>query len=83
MTRLADAVHRAAADAVAQSAASWILGKVTATHTDGTVDISTATGPITSVRRLKAYSSPAVNDLVVVLTNPNGNWVVIGALASS
>jgi hypothetical protein len=83
MTRLADAIHKAAADAVAQSAASWILAKVTATHTDGTVDITTGTGPLTNVRRLKAYASPAVNDVVVVLTNPNGNWVVIGALASS
>jgi hypothetical protein len=47
------------------------------------VDITTATGALASVRRLKSYSAPAVNDVVAVLLNPNGNWLVIGALATS
>lgn len=83
MSRLIDAVHKAATDAVAQSATAWVLASVTATHTDGTVDIRTATGTLSSIRRIKAYSSPAVNDVVVVLTSPNGNWIVLGALATS
>jgi hypothetical protein len=83
MTRLADAAQSAVETAVQQLAATWCLATVTAAHTDGTVDITTATGPLASVRRLKAYSSPAVNDVVVVLTHPNGNWVVLGALATS
>lgn len=83
MTRTVRAVQIAAEHAVTQTATSWLLATVTATHTDGTVDITTATGPIASVRRLKAYSSPTVSDVVVVLTSPNGNWVVVGALATS
>lgn len=83
MSRLVEAAQRAAQAAVTQSAASWLLATVTATHTDGTVDIATATGAVTSVRRIKAYSAPAVNDVVVVLTHPDGNWIVLGALATS
>jgi hypothetical protein len=82
MTRLVDAVQRSAETAVQQLAADWCLATVTATHVDGTADIATATGPLTSVRRLQSYSSPAVNDVVVVLTHPNGNWVILGALAT-
>jgi hypothetical protein len=81
--RLADAVQRAATRAVVQEGAGWRMAKVTATYTDGTVDISTAIGPVPKVRRLKAYASPAVNDLVIVISNSDGNWVVIGALATS
>lgn len=58
-----------------------MLATVTATHTDGTVDISTARGPVVSVRRMKSYSSPAVDDVVKVSRNADGNWVVDGALA--
>lgn len=82
-TALVDAVQRAAERAVTQGAANWLLATVTATHTNGTLDITTATGPVPNVRRMKAYSSPAVNDVVVVLTHPNGNWVILGALAAS
>jgi hypothetical protein len=46
-----------------------------------TVNIATAVGPVASVRRLKSYSAPAVNDVVKVSRNPDGNWVVDGALA--
>jgi hypothetical protein len=81
--RLADAVKHAASRAVTQEAAGWRLATVTATHTDGTVDIATAHGSVASVRRLKSYTSPAVNDHVVVMTNSDGNWVVVGALATS
>lgn len=83
MKRLVEAVQRAAETAVTQGSTSWLLASVTATHTDGTVDVTTSTGPVASVRRLKSYTAPAINDVVVVLTNPNGNWVVVGALASS
>lgn len=81
--RLADAVQRAAERTVTQNAAGWRLATVTATYTDGTLDISTAHGPVAKVRRLKAYASPAVNDHVMVATNADGNWLVIGALATS
>lgn len=81
--RAREAVQRAAQRAVTQGAASWQLATVTATHTDGTVDITTAHGPLLGVRRGKHYTSSAVNDVVIVLTNPNGNWVVLDALATS
>ncbi|MFJ4845120.1 hypothetical protein [Streptomyces sp. NPDC088733] len=82
-TRTADAFTRVAQKSVQQDTASWRLATVTATYTDGTIDISTAHGPVAKVRRMKSYTSPAVNDLVVVLTNADGNWVVVGALATS
>jgi len=78
---LVDAVQRAAERAVTQRAAAWLLASVTATYGDGTVDISTATGPVAKVRRLKSYSAPAVNDVVMVTRNSDGNWLVVGALA--
>ncbi|MFE0326327.1 hypothetical protein ACFW08_05860 [Streptomyces sp. NPDC058960] len=78
---LADAVQRAARRAVEQRAPAWFLASVTAVNANGTVDISTARGPVTQVRRLKAYSSPAVNDVVKVSRNADGNWIVDGALA--
>jgi hypothetical protein len=81
--RLADAVQRVASRTVTQEGAGWRLANVTAVYTDGTVDITTAHGPVSKVRRLKAYSAPAVNDHVVVLMNPDGNWVILGALATS
>lgn len=81
--RARDAVQRAAQRAVTQGAASWLLASVTATYTDGTVDVLTARGPVLGVRRGRHYTSPAVSDVVIVLTNPDGNWVVLDALATS
>ncbi|MGW2950778.1 hypothetical protein [Streptomyces eurythermus] len=78
---LVDAVQRAAQRAVEQQAAAWFLAKVTAVNGDGTVDLSTARGPVAGVRRLKSYSAPAVNDVVKVSRNADGNWLVDGALA--
>ncbi|MEU3730000.1 hypothetical protein AB0E81_11405 [Streptomyces sp. NPDC033538] len=78
---LVDAVQRAANRAVEQRAASWILASVTVVNADGTVDLSTARGPVPGVRRLKSYSAPAVNDVVKVSRNSDGNWIVDGALA--
>ncbi|MFJ8808502.1 hypothetical protein [Streptomyces sp. NPDC102490] len=66
---------------IEQQASRWVLASVTATHTDGTVDISTPRGPVTYVRRLKSYASPAVGDVVKVDINSAGNWIVVGALA--
>ncbi len=78
---LAEAVRRAALAAVEQRAAAWFLARVTAVNGDGTVDIGTARGPVPGVRRLKSYSAPAVDDVVKVSRNSDGNWVVDGALA--
>jgi hypothetical protein len=78
---LADAVQRAALRAVEQRAAAWFLAKVTVVNADGTVNISTARGPVAGVRRMKSYSAPAVNDIVKVSRNADGNWIVDGALA--
>jgi hypothetical protein len=77
---LIDAVQRAAQRAVEQRAASWFLAKVTVVNANGTVDVSTARGPVAGVRRLKSYSAPAVNDVVKVSRNADGNWIVDGAL---
>lgn len=79
--RLADAVQRAAERAVEQRASSWILATVTVVNTGGTVDISTARGPVAAVRRMASYSAPVVGDVVKVSRNADGNWVVDGALA--
>lgn len=76
-----DAVQRLVLETVAQRSASWGLAKVTAVNGDGTVDISTAQGPVAGVRRLKSYSAPAVNDVVKYSRNADGNWIVDGALA--
>jgi hypothetical protein len=81
--RLVTAVQSAARRAVTQGAAGWMLATVTATYTDGTVDVATALGPVERVRRMKSYTAPAVNDRVRVDYNPDGNWVVVGALATS
>ncbi|MFI6444709.1 hypothetical protein [Kitasatospora sp. NPDC050543] len=80
MSDLAEAIQRASESAVLQLGTTWILATVTATGT-GVVSISTATGTVANVRRLKAYSSPTVGETVVVTRNADGNWVVLGALA--
>ncbi|WP_282203897.1 hypothetical protein [Kitasatospora fiedleri] len=59
---------------------SWQLATVSAVGT-GTVDLTASTGPVSAVRRLKGYSSPAVGETVLVLTSAAGNWIVVGALA--
>ncbi|MEV7425162.1 hypothetical protein [Streptomyces sp. NPDC091212] len=79
---LQEAVRAAAARAVTENSPAWMVASVTAVGADGTVDVTTARGPMAKVRRLKSYSAPAVSDVVVILTNPIGNWVVLGALAS-
>lgn len=80
---LAEAVQAAATSAVAQRAAAWKLATVTAVNTGGTLDIKTALGPIAGVRRLKGYTSPAVGNVVMVVSNADGNWIVVDALATS
>jgi hypothetical protein len=79
--QLIDAVQRLVVETIRQRTASWGLAKVTVVNSDGTVDISTASGPMAGVRRLKSYSAPAVNDVVKYSRNADGNWVVDGALA--
>ncbi len=80
-SRLVDAIQRVVNRSIEQQASRWVLASVTATHIDGTVDISTPRGPVLTVRRLKSYASPAVGDVVKVDINSAGNWVVVGALA--
>ncbi|MYX02252.1 hypothetical protein SAMN02745831_00384 [Streptomyces sp. PgraA7] len=80
-TRLTEAIQSAAERAVTQLGSSWLMATVTAANAGGTVDVTTARGPVAGIRRLKSYASPVVGDVVVVLTNANGNWVVVGALA--
>lgn len=79
--QLRDTIQRLVALTVEQRAASWGLATVTAVGADGTVDIATARGPMGGVRRLQSYSAPAVGDVVKFSRNPDGNWVVDGALA--
>lgn len=81
--RRSEAVQRAAERAVVQGSPAVMMASVTGTHADGTVDITTALGPIASVRRLKHYTSPAINDVVLVIHDPSGNWFVVDALATS
>lgn len=78
--KLVDAVQRAAHDAVVQSGAAWIMATVGAVYGDGTVDMYTATGPVWGVRRLR-HVSVSVGDHVMVATNADGNWLVVGATA--
>jgi hypothetical protein len=78
---LVEAVQRAAQRAVEQRASAWMLATVTAVNSDGTVDISTARGPVAAVRRMKSYSAPAVGEVVKVSRNADGNWIVDGACA--
>lgn len=80
--RLADAVSRSATNAVTQQAAAWLIATVTAVNSGGTVDITTATGPVTDVRRLRSYAAPVVGDVVRVDRKPDGNWLVTGALSA-
>jgi hypothetical protein len=79
--QIIDAVQRLVTATVDQRAASWGLATVTAVNSNGTVDITTPRGPVASVRRLKSYSAPVVNDVVKVSRNSDGNWIVDGALA--
>jgi hypothetical protein len=81
MTRLADAIQRAAETAVVQNSAGWMLAVVDTVHLDGTADVDTARGPVLSVRYLRGWN-PAPGDHVMVATNPSGNWLIVGALAT-
>ncbi|MEU8840237.1 hypothetical protein AB0D97_14050 [Streptomyces roseus] len=80
MTRLAEAIQRAAHDAVVQLSAAWLVATVTAVNGDGTLNITTAAGPVPSVRRLR-HCVASVGDNVMVAVNSDGNWVVVGAMA--
>ncbi|MFD7776655.1 hypothetical protein [Streptomyces sp. NPDC059753] len=81
--RLADAVQRTAQRTVTQGSAAWLLATVTASYSDGTCDITTATGPVSRVRRLRSYASPQVGDRVKVARSPSGNWIVEDATAKA
>ncbi|MYW28312.1 hypothetical protein GT040_03255 [Streptomyces sp. SID2119] len=65
-----------------QEACGWLIATVTAVNSGGTVDIATSRGPVEAVRRLKSYAAPAVGDRVKVDFKPDGNWIVVDALAT-
>jgi hypothetical protein len=44
---------------------------------EGTVDLTTPTGTVTSIRHARAYS-PRSGDTIAYLADPNGNWLVLG-----
>lgn len=81
--RIADAVQRAAERAVEQLSASWSLATVSAVHTDGTCTLSTPLGTVERVRRLRSYDNPQAGDVVKVARTPSGNWLVVGAQATT
>lgn len=81
MTRLAEAIQRAAETAVVQNSAGWAIATVVTVHTDGTADVTTALGPVPSVRYLRGWN-PVAGDHVMVATNAAGNWLIVGALAT-
>jgi len=74
--RTADALERRLADLMAmfpqQATVTAVVG------TTVTVDFGNGVG--ITLPRLKAYSAPAVNDLVVVTTLSSGSKIVIGAI---
>jgi hypothetical protein len=73
--RTSDAVERRLADVMAMLPQQ---GKVTAVGASTvTVDLG---GTAIPLPRVKSYSAPAVNDLVVVATLTTGSKIVIGAI---
>lgn len=91
MTQSSQGVHRDLSLALKQQAkragerapsvrgADWRQATVTAVNTDGTVD---ADG-IPSIRRLQAFTDPAVGDTIVISQSGAGNWLALGRLATS
>ena len=57
----------------------WRQAVITAVNADGTVD---ADG-IPSIRRLAAYTDPAIGDTIVISQSGTGNWLALGPLATS
>lgn len=58
--------------------ADWRLATVTAVNAGGTVD---ADG-IEDIRRLASYTTPAVDDVIVISQSSSGNWIALGPLAT-
>ncbi len=56
-----------------------MLATVTDVLTGGMVQVD---GDM-DIRRLASYTTPAVNDLVVLADFGNGNWLVLGKLATT
>ena len=74
--RTADAIERRLADLMAM-----LPQQATVTAIVGTaVTVDFGNGTTITLPRLKAYSAPAVNDLVVVATLSSGSKIVIGAI---
>lgn len=60
--------------------ADWRLAVVTVVNTDGTVEVEEA--PDIPIRRLASYTTPAVDDVIVISQSSSGNWLAIGPLAT-
>jgi hypothetical protein len=80
VTKLVEAIQRAAETAVVQAGAAWFMATVAVVNADGTLDIHTATGPVLAVRRLRRCVVSA-GDVVMVAVNSAGNWLVVDATA--
>lgn len=59
--------------------ADWRLAVVTTVNADGTVEVEEA--PDIPIRRLASYTTPAVDDVIVISQSSSGNWVAFGRLA--
>lgn len=74
--RTVDALERRLADLVAM-----LPQQATVTAVVGTsVTVDFGSGTTITLPRLKSYSAPAVNDLVIVTTLTSGSKIVIGAI---
>jgi hypothetical protein len=76
---LKDQAKRAGEESPSVRGSDWRLATVTAVNAGGTV----AAGGISTIRRLKSYTTPAVGDVIVISQSGNGNWIALGPLATS
>lgn len=60
--------------------ADWRLATVTAVNGDGTVEVDGVAG--FDVRCLASYTTPAVDDVIVISQSSSGNWIALGPLAT-
>lgn len=60
--------------------ADWRLAIVTVVNADGTIEVEEA--PDIPIRRLASYTTPAVDDVIVISQSSSGNWLAIGPLAT-
>lgn len=73
--------ERAGAQTPAVRGSDWRLATVTAVNGDGTVEVDGIAG--FDVRRLASYTTPAVDDDIVISQSSSGNWIALGPLATT